>query len=73
MSEGTDRMDTMENKVEYVVTRSEVENVFREFTDKEWVVIAGEIENIFYHYLWSDLPNIVEDLPSLLEEYEAYS
>ena len=62
-------MDNMENKVEYTVTRSDVEAYFtRTFTDKEWETLAGEIESIFSHYLWTDLPMIVQDLPSIMEE-----
>lgn len=59
----------MENKVDYTVTRAEVETYFsRSFTDEEWATLASEIENIFYHYLWADLPTIVEDLPNIMEE-----
>jgi len=59
----------MENKVDYTVHRSEVEIFFsRTFTDKQWEVLASEIESIFYHYLWSDLPAIVEDLDNLVEQ-----
>jgi hypothetical protein len=58
----------MENKVDYTVHRSEVETFFsRTFTDKQWEVLAGEIESIFYHYLWSDLPAIVDDLDSIVD------
>lgn len=59
----------MEDKVEYEVTRHEVEVFFsRTFTDEEWAALAGEIESIFYHYLWADLPQIVKDLPSIMAE-----
>jgi hypothetical protein len=59
----------MENKVDYTVTRQEVETYFtRTFTDREWEALASEIENIFYHYLWADLPMIVADLESIIEE-----
>jgi len=65
--------DKLENKVEYIVTRAEVDNVFsRTFTDKEWETLAGEIESIFDHYLWSDLPQIVTDLPDIMAENAKY-
>ena len=63
----------LENKVDYTVTREEVGNYFsRTFTDKEWEVLASEIENIFYHYLWEDLPGIIEDLPNIVKEDSKY-
>jgi len=59
----------MENKVDYTVSRHEVETFFsRTFTDKQWEVLASEIESIFYHYLWSDLPSIVEDIDNLVDQ-----
>jgi hypothetical protein len=59
----------MTDKVEYAVTRQEVETYFtRTFTDEEWATLSVEIENIFYHYLWADLPMIVADLPSIMAE-----
>jgi hypothetical protein len=59
----------MENKVDYTVSRQEVETFFsRTLTDKQWEVLASEIESIFYHYLWTDLPAIVENLDSLVEQ-----
>jgi hypothetical protein len=59
----------MENKVVYEVSRHEVETVFsRTFTDEQWLTLVSEIESIFYHYLWTDLPTIVEDLDSIVEE-----
>jgi hypothetical protein len=59
----------MENKVDYSVSRQEVETYFtRTFTDREWEALASEIENIFYHYLWTDLPLIVEDLENIITE-----
>jgi hypothetical protein len=57
------------DNLEYTVSRSEVQSFFsRDFTDQEWQVLVSEINNIFYHYLWTDLPAIVDDLPNLLEE-----
>jgi hypothetical protein len=61
--------DKVDNQVEYIVTRANVENVFsRTFTDDEWTTLAGEIESIFDHYLWADLPQIVTDLPEIMAE-----
>jgi hypothetical protein len=66
--------DKLENKVDYTITRAEVDNVFsRTFTDDEWTTLAGEIESIIDHYVWSDLPQIVIDLPEIMAEDAKYN
>jgi hypothetical protein len=66
--------DKVDNQVEYIVTRANVENVFsRTFTDEEWEHLSNEIYGIFDHYLWADLPQIVIDMPSDLAEDAKYN
>jgi hypothetical protein len=61
--------DKVENQVEYKVTRANVENIFSlTLTDEEWEYLSNEIYGIFDHYLWSDLPEIVKDMPAELAE-----
>jgi hypothetical protein len=63
----------LENKVEYVVTRQDVDTFFsRTLTDREWEVLSSEIESIMEHYVWTDLPMIMEDLPSIIAEDDKY-
>lgn len=57
--------------VEYVITQQEVETFFtRKFSDKEWTVLISEINGIIEHYVWTDLPTIVKDLDSIVEDYD---
>ena len=66
-------MAKKEDQVVYKVTRANVENVFsRTLTDEEWEHLSNEIYGIFDHYLWSDLPQIVIDMPSDLAENAKY-
>jgi len=59
----------MENKVEVVITRDELENVYtRVFTDKEWEVLAGEIESLLEYWIEADVPHIVANLDNLVEQ-----
>ncbi len=56
-----------DNTVVFTVERSEVERVFSvTLTDKQWQVLSSEIDGIFYHYLWSDLPSIMQDLDDIV-------
>jgi hypothetical protein len=59
----------MEDKVSYEITRDYIENLFtREFTDQEWKLLASEIDSLIEYWVDSDLPGIIENLPSLVEE-----
>jgi hypothetical protein len=66
-------MDNLENKVDWSIDRSTVEEfATRPFTDREWVVVASEIENILDHYFWADLPSVIDQLPDLVAEHDKW-
>jgi hypothetical protein len=59
----------MENKVEYTITRNDLENLYtRVFTDKEWEVLAGEIESLIDYWVEADVPHIISNLDNLVEQ-----
>jgi hypothetical protein len=59
----------MENKVEYIITRNDLENLYtRVFTDKEWEVLAYEIESLIDYWVEADVPNIISNLDNLVEQ-----
>jgi hypothetical protein len=59
----------MENKVEAVITRDSVESfVGKVLTDKEWEVLASEIEDTMIHYVWADLPSMMDNLEYNVEQ-----
>jgi hypothetical protein len=63
----------MENKVEAVITRDAVESfVGKELTDKEWEVLASEIEDTMTHYVWADLPSMMDNLEYNVEQDAKY-
>jgi hypothetical protein len=63
----------MENKVEVVITRDELETLYtRVFTDREWEVLASEIESLIDYWVEADVPSIVANLDSLVEEDSKY-
>jgi|APCry1669188879_1035177.scaffolds.fasta_scaffold240500_1 hypothetical protein len=60
----------MENKVEVVIHKDQVEQWFapRTFTDKEWEVLAYEIQELLEHTIDLQLADIIADLDNLVEQ-----
>jgi hypothetical protein len=63
----------MENKVEVVITRDELETLYtRVFTDKEWEVLASEIESLIDYWVQADVPHIIGNLEHLVSQDEKH-
>jgi hypothetical protein len=59
----------MENKVETVITRAEVEDFFsKQLTDKQWEIVASSIEDTILYRVWDELPSTIQDLDYLVEQ-----
>ena len=60
---------SMENKVETVITRAEVEDFFsKQLTDKQWEIVASSIEDTILYRVWDELPSTIQDLDYLVEQ-----
>jgi hypothetical protein len=59
------------DKLIHEVSRQDLESQFDiQFTDEQWQVVCSEIVSIYEHYLDADLPRIILDLDSIVEEYK---
>lgn len=73
MSEGSDRMENMENKVDFTFYREWVEaHAGRPITDKEWEVMASELEGALDYYLGEEIVRLWSDIEYLIEEHDKY-
>jgi len=54
---------TMENTITYEISRSLVEfNYDIKLTDEQWQELSNQLYDTIDHYVWLDLPKLLEDL-----------
>lgn len=65
----------MENKVEVVIHKDQVEQWFkpRTFTDREWEVLAYEIQELLEHTIDLQLADIIADLDNLVAQDDKFN
>lgn len=63
----------LENKVDYTITRAEVEDHFNiKLTDEQWGEVACAIEDTILYRVWDELPSTIEDIDYLVEQDKKY-